>query len=259
MACRIRTGDSHGFNKGRSSKFRVGSRVRQTPEEGRRTYRPKRCGVTLRPHPHTHSSSSRTFSSWPAGDQLVAEGVTHISLPLHKNTIGGTGENKTDEQTRTKLGVNQEQKEVLQHFISVCGLALAWVTSENSTSTGMPTSFDSIFFAVAGPSLLCYCLRSPVLTAPVRGSTPTLCCPVATSLVRVPSSTLFRVPLPLPDTARFQVQKSFVWFRAETDKGIVCSGHPFSATVEITIKLKTIVRNPLMIKIIKLRLWNLDN
>ena len=32
------------FNKGRSSKFREGSRVRQTPEEGRGTYRPKRCG-----------------------------------------------------------------------------------------------------------------------------------------------------------------------------------------------------------------------
>ena len=44
MANRIRTGDPHGFNKGRSSKFHVGSRVRQTPEEGRRTYRPKRCG-----------------------------------------------------------------------------------------------------------------------------------------------------------------------------------------------------------------------
>ncbi len=40
----IRTGDPHGFNKGRSSKFNVGSRVRQTHEEGRRTYRPKRCG-----------------------------------------------------------------------------------------------------------------------------------------------------------------------------------------------------------------------
>ena len=40
----IRTGNPHGFNKGRSSKFREGSRVRQTPEEGRRTYRPKRCG-----------------------------------------------------------------------------------------------------------------------------------------------------------------------------------------------------------------------
>ena len=35
-------GDFHGFNKGRSSKFREGYRVRQTPEEGRRTYRPKR-------------------------------------------------------------------------------------------------------------------------------------------------------------------------------------------------------------------------
>ena len=44
MANGIRTGDPHGFNKGRSSKFREGSRVRQTPKESRRTYRPKRCG-----------------------------------------------------------------------------------------------------------------------------------------------------------------------------------------------------------------------
>ena len=42
----IRTGDPRGFNKGRILKFRVGSRVRQTPEEGRRTYRPKRCGIS---------------------------------------------------------------------------------------------------------------------------------------------------------------------------------------------------------------------
>ena len=40
----IRTGNSCGFNKGRSSKFCVGSRVQQTPEEGRRTYQPKCCG-----------------------------------------------------------------------------------------------------------------------------------------------------------------------------------------------------------------------
>ena len=44
MANGIRTRDPGGFNKGRSSKFRVGSRVRQTPEEGQKTYRPKRCG-----------------------------------------------------------------------------------------------------------------------------------------------------------------------------------------------------------------------
>ena len=40
---RIRTGDPRGLNKGRGPKFAVGSRVRQTPEEGRRTYRPKHC------------------------------------------------------------------------------------------------------------------------------------------------------------------------------------------------------------------------
>ena len=44
MANGIRTGDPRGFNKGRSSKFREGSRVRQTPEEGWGTYRPKLCG-----------------------------------------------------------------------------------------------------------------------------------------------------------------------------------------------------------------------
>ena len=44
MANGIRTSDLRGFNKGRGSKFRVGSRVRQTPEEGRRTYRSKRFG-----------------------------------------------------------------------------------------------------------------------------------------------------------------------------------------------------------------------
>ena len=33
-----------GSIKGCSLKFREGSRVRQTSEEGRRTYRPKRCG-----------------------------------------------------------------------------------------------------------------------------------------------------------------------------------------------------------------------
>ena len=44
MANGIRTGDPRGFNKGRNSKFCEGSQVRQTPEEGRRIYRPKRRG-----------------------------------------------------------------------------------------------------------------------------------------------------------------------------------------------------------------------
>ena len=44
MANGIRTSDPHGFNKGRCLKFCVGSQVRQTPEEGQRTYWSKRCG-----------------------------------------------------------------------------------------------------------------------------------------------------------------------------------------------------------------------
>ena len=43
LANRIRTGDPRGFNKGHSLKFREGSQDWQTPEEGRRTYRPKYC------------------------------------------------------------------------------------------------------------------------------------------------------------------------------------------------------------------------
>ena len=68
MANGIRTGDSRGFNKG-SSKFREGFRVRQTPEEERRTYRPERCGnnnkdVDNSPktlHDKNHQASSQKF------------------------------------------------------------------------------------------------------------------------------------------------------------------------------------------------------
>ena len=44
MANGIRTCNPRGFNKGRSSKFREGYQVRQTPKEGRRIYQPKHCG-----------------------------------------------------------------------------------------------------------------------------------------------------------------------------------------------------------------------
>ena len=69
MANGIRTGDSRGFNKGRSSKFREDSLVRQTPEEGRKTYRPKRCGNTNKDEDNSqknlndknHQTSSKKF------------------------------------------------------------------------------------------------------------------------------------------------------------------------------------------------------
>ena len=123
----------------------------------------------------------------------------------------------------------------MQQFISVSiyGLTLAWITSENSTKQlecrhllTRSSSLAPIFSAtVSGVDRIC-----PWFHANSSADSP-LCCPVANCLSAPFATQLwFRVPLPLPDTARFQVQKSFVWFRAETDKGIVCSGHPYSAT-----------------------------
>ena len=153
---------------------------------------------------------------------MVPRGVTHISCH-YKNTIEGAGENRrTKEQTLTMIGVNSEQKESMQHYISdsIYGLTLAWITSENSTKQLECRHLDSIFFA--GPYFLLLC---PESTASLPVVSPTLLAPFTNQL----SS---RVPLPLPAMPRIQVQKPFVWFRAKTDKGIVClAGHLYSVTI----------------------------
>ena len=118
----------------------------------------------------------------------------------------------------------------MQHYISdsIYGLTLAWITSENSTKQlecrhllTRSSSLDPIFSAtVSGVDRIC---PSP---------SPTLSAPFSNQL----SS---RVPLPLPATPRFQVQKPFVWFRAKTDKGIVClAGHLYSVTRHFLKKKK---------------------
>ena len=106
-------------------------------------------------------------------------GVTHISCH-YKNTIEGAGENRTNEQL---LGVNSEQKESMQHYIShsIYGLTLAWITSENSTNNWnadiltRSSSLDPIFSATrlsAVPSPTACQLLSP---------TNSLSCPLTTS------------------------------------------------------------------------------
>ena len=134
------------------------------------------------------------------------------------------------------LGVNSEQKESMQHYIShsIYGLTLAWITSKNSTKQ-LECRHLLTRSSFTGPYLLCYCL-----TAPVSGVN----CPCpwfhANCLSAPFSNQLFHVPLPLPDTVRFQVQKPFVWFRAKTDKGIVClAGHLYSVTI-VSLKISLI-------------------
>ena len=76
------------------------------------------------------------------------------------------------------------------------------------------------------------------LTAPGPYLMPTglFCCPVSTAPLRLPSPTAFcgsllptplwlAFPCTLPVASRSQAQ-AFVWFRAKTNKKIVCLAHP---------------------------------
>ena len=91
------------------------------------------CKVPPSPPPHYLSLLTIPLLT-PAGDQLVVRGGNAHFFTYTRIRSRETGENKTDEQTRTKLGVNQEQRKVC-NTTCMCRLSLAWVTSENSTST----------------------------------------------------------------------------------------------------------------------------
>ena len=145
------------------------------------------------PRPHIRYILLEPFH-FLAGDQLVVpRWVTHISYH-YKNTIEGTGENKTNEQTRTIcLGLTQEQKGSMQHYISdsIYGLMLAWITSENSTKQLECRHLYSISFTVLDPISCCLAslLGCPLSTASVRVPSPT-------ALSSFSQPTLFFRPLP---------------------------------------------------------------
>ena len=154
------------------------------------------------PSPPPYVNLLEPFRFFTAGDQLVVpRGVTHISATIRIRSRGQEKIKQTNKHEQNAWGYSRAEG-VMQHYISdsIYGLTLAWITSENSTK-----------------QLECrHLLTRSSLTASA---------PLSNQL----SS---RVPLPLPATPRFQVQKPFVWFRAKTDKGIVClAGHLYSVTV----------------------------
>ena len=129
----------------------------------------------------------------------------------------------------------------------MCRLSLAWVTSENST---MLLESDSSWLTLAGPYPMLprlSAVQPPTANRPLLASLlssrqlpsaclsavqpPTALCSVASSTASSgsPVNCLSRVPFPLPDTARFHVQDSFVWFRAKTDSSALAA-YPHSAT-----------------------------
>ena len=164
-----------------------------------------------------------------------------------------TGENKTDEQTRTNLGLTKSRGRYC-NTICMCGLSLAWVTSENST---MLLESDSSWLTLAGPYPMLPRLSAPVsgvdcpcpwihanfsfcrvassTPACVQRQLPSAAClsalqpPTALSWVASSTPASSGSPFPLPDTARFHVQESFVWFRAKTDSSALAA-YPHNAT-----------------------------
>ena len=108
--------------------------------------------------------------------------------------------------------------------LCICRLTLAWISSENSTT------HEECWLILTG---------LPSLRLDPISSDWSLCCPVSTGHSRHPSPTAFPqflcptlsgVPFLLPVASRWRAQ-AFVWFRAKTDKGIVClADHLHSVT-----------------------------
>ena len=108
----IRTGNPRGFNEGRSSKFCGGSRVRQTAEEGRRTYRPKRCGNSNKDDdnsPKTLNNKNQQASPQKF-KQLTAEEGRRKYLPKR------CGNNNKDDDNSPKTLNDKNQQASSQKF-----------------------------------------------------------------------------------------------------------------------------------------------
>ena len=132
---------------------------------------------------------------------MVRGGNAHF-FPPHKNTIEGDRRKQKDEQqTRTKLGVTKGRGRCC-NTICMCRLSLAWITSENSI---MLLGSDILRLFFTGPYLVSspLCSVSGVDCPSVDPRQLPLLLSNYQLLSWVASSTLVRVPLPLPDTARF--------------------------------------------------------
>ena len=155
------------------------------------------------------------------------------------NTIEGTG----GKRTKRTLGVNSSVEGELCNTLCMCRLTLVWILAKLPQSNW---NADSSWLDLLSLSLDPISCRLASL----------LRCPVSTALVRRPSPTPSRAPfqtnslLASPSTSghgEISSPKPFVWFRAKTDKGIVCLvGHLHSVTKIIETKFKKRVFPPII-------------
>ena len=170
---------------------------------------------------------------------MVPIGVTHISLPLHQIPSREQEEREQTYKRTICLGLTQVQKESYV-TLRMCRLTLVWTLAK------LPQSYWN-----ADSSWLD--LLSLVWTLSHVDSS--LCCPVSNGYSRHPSPTPhFSVPFcllsdrhPLTTSGHVEIAgpKPFVWFRAKTDKGIVCLADHLHSVTHINInqfKINTDVR-----------------
>ena len=139
-------------------------------------------------------------------------------------------EQEKKEQTNKHLGLTQVQKECYV-TLCMCRLTLVWTLAKLSQSYW---NADSMFFHWSGPSLM-----STRLSAPVSGVNWSLSSPFANSPLLSPFVSLSDWR-PLTTSGHIEIAgpKHFVWFRAKTDKGIVClSDHLHSVTLVSSDKI----------------------
>ena len=188
---------------------------------GRCEFRQFPCYVTIPPFgPHTRyitnsSNHSLLYGRWSTSGS--ERGNTHF-LPLQEFDRGN---NRTNEQIRAIcLGLTQEQKGSMQHYISdsIYGLTLAWITSKNSTKQ----LECRLIFPHCGWTLMsCWLaslLRCPESTASVRVPSPThyqLLCPTNSLLAsryHFRTRRDFKSKNPLSGFAPKQTKESSAWW-----------------------------------------------
>ena len=150
-------------------------------------------------------------------------------LPLQEYNRGNRRKKK--QQTNNMLGVNSSAEGELCNTLCMCRLTLVWILAKLPQSNW---NANSIFFHWSGPYLLPTGLSAPVsgFDCLVRGPAPT-----ANFELLCPTNSLFMSPS-TSGHGEISSPKPFVWFRAKTDKVIVClAGHLHSVTNDFSIKM----------------------
>ena len=178
------------------------------------------CDVTPSRPPHVTS----TFRTIPLLSQWSTSGSERGNayfLPLQEYNRGNRRKKRTN--TNNMLGVNSRAEREFCNTLCMCRLTLVWILANFYKATGMQTHLPSQWL---DPHVML-----TRLSATVSGVDCPCPCPVAKSCeLLCPTNSLFASPS-TSGHGEISSPKPFVWFRAKTDKGIVClAGHLHSVT-----------------------------